>query len=111
MGTDEIEQPWDEPYWLRQNMEEFKKRADDGDEDFKELLAEIERRPELLKVIPRGLCGEHSSCDCYMTLCGCPNSTISRFLPYNVPNRMRDLKAIALKVRGSIKTIKVNPIA
>jgi hypothetical protein len=33
-------------------MDAFKKRADAGEEDFQNLLAEIERRPELMEGIP-----------------------------------------------------------
>jgi hypothetical protein len=34
-------------------MDAFKKRADAGDEEFQDLLAEIERRPELMKGISK----------------------------------------------------------
>ena len=33
-------------------MDAFKKRADAGDEDFQNLLAEVESRPELMGVNP-----------------------------------------------------------
>lgn len=35
--------------WLEENMEKFKERAEKGDVDMKNLIAEVESRPELLK--------------------------------------------------------------
>ncbi|KAH7007210.1 hypothetical protein EDB80DRAFT_578018 [Ilyonectria destructans] len=37
-----------EKAWLRDNLELFKERARRGDQDFKDLLAELEARPELM---------------------------------------------------------------
>ncbi|KAH8680157.1 hypothetical protein BGZ61DRAFT_358891 [Ilyonectria robusta] len=37
-----------EKAWLRDNLESFKERAGRGDQDFKDLLAELEARPELM---------------------------------------------------------------
>jgi len=39
-----IPQAGDDQNWLKQHWAEFKKRADDGDEDMKGLVADIERR-------------------------------------------------------------------
>jgi len=30
--------------WIKENLEKFQKKADDGDEDFKEMIAEIKER-------------------------------------------------------------------
>lgn len=37
-----------EKAWLRNNLESFKERAGRGDQDFKDLLEELEARPELM---------------------------------------------------------------